>query len=214
MEGLYSSSYFQDLQSLYQPFYDFTECTNYDWNHCHFIIINVLLGFYWSLIDSKSPLFSMILVSILADAVVWMVLIRPLISKTSSEVTNPLVTVPRIPITIVITVTFMVNRFSFSLPGSWYLFSVSLSFNCTLWSAKTVKSTLLCGQPEKQSPLYSVVSRDSKVHDSASSLFYLLLFTPWEFLISVLADVLSLEFEWQQFTSSLYDSSHYSGPCE
>ena len=42
-------------------------------------------------------------------------------------------------------------------------------------------------------------------------LFCLLLFTPWEFSISALADGISLEFEWQQVFSSLQDSSQYSG---
>ena len=36
---------------------------------------------------------------------------------------------------------------------------------------------------------------------------YLLLFTPWEFFISVLADGISLEFEWQQVSLSLQDIS-------
>ena len=39
----------------------------------------------------------------------------------------------------------------------------------------------------------------------------LLLFTPLEFFTSVLADGFSLEFEWQQVSSSLQDSSQYSG---
>ena len=38
-----------------------------------------------------------------------------------------------------------------------------------------------------------------------------LLFTPWEFFTSALADGFSLEFEWQQVSSSLQDSSQYSG---
>ena len=38
-----------------------------------------------------------------------------------------------------------------------------------------------------------------------------LLFTTLEFFTSVLADGLSLEFEWQQVSSSLQDSSQYSG---
>ena len=38
-----------------------------------------------------------------------------------------------------------------------------------------------------------------------------LLFTPLEFFPSVLADGFSLEFEWQQVSSSLQDSSQYSG---
>ena len=36
-------------------------------------------------------------------------------------------------------------------------------------------------------------------------------FTPLEFFTSVLADGFSLEFEWQQVSSSLQDSSPYSG---
>ena len=31
------SSYFQVLQSLYQSFGDYTEHTNYNWYHCHFV---------------------------------------------------------------------------------------------------------------------------------------------------------------------------------
>ena len=42
-------------------------------------------------------------------------------------------------------------------------------------------------------------------------LLLLLLFTPLEFLTSVLADGFSLEFEWQQVSSSLQDSSRDSG---
>ena len=63
-----------------------------------------------SLSDNKSHQVSRIL-NILADinnAVVWMVSTRPLISKSSSPCTDPLVTVPRAPITIGITVTFIV----------------------------------------------------------------------------------------------------------
>ena len=39
----------------------------------------------------------------------------------------------------------------------------------------------------------------------------LLSFTPLEFFTSVLADGFSLEFEWQQVSSSLQDTSQYSG---
>ena len=42
-------------------------------------------------------------------------------------------------------------------------------------------------------------------------LLLLLLFTPLEFFTSVLADGFSLEFEWQQVSSSLQDLSQYSG---
>ena len=43
------------------------------------------------------------------------------------------------------------------------------------------------------------------------SVFLSLLFTPREFLTSVLADGFSQGFEWQQVSSSLQDSSQYSG---
>ena len=42
-------------------------------------------------------------------------------------------------------------------------------------------------------------------------LLLLLLFNPWEFFTSVFANGLSLEFEWQQISSSFQDSSQYSG---
>ena len=42
-------------------------------------------------------------------------------------------------------------------------------------------------------------------------LLLLLLFTPLEFSTSVLADGFSLEFEWQQVSSSLQDSPQDSG---
>ena len=96
--------------------------------------------FHWSLRDNKSPQVSRTLLSIPADlnnAVVWMVSIRHLISKSSSPCTNPLMTIPRAPITISITVTFMFN----SLAKSRYLFFFSLSFNFTLCSVGTTKST-------------------------------------------------------------------------
>ena len=75
-----------------------------------------------------------------------MVSTRPLISKSSSPCTNPLLTVPGALITIGITVTFMFLSFSLLLQGlRTYLFAF-LQF-------------------------YPVVSRDGKVHHSAGSLF-------------------------------------------
>ena len=72
--------------------------------------------FHWSLSDSKSSQVSRSLLSILADlnnVVVWIVATRPVISKSTSPCTNPLVTLPRAPITIGITVTFMFHSFFF-----------------------------------------------------------------------------------------------------
>ena len=70
--------------------------------------------FHWSLGDCKSLQVSRILLSILANlnnAVVLTISTRPVISKSSSLCTNPLVTVPRAPITFIITVTLMFHFF-------------------------------------------------------------------------------------------------------
>ena len=58
---------------------------------------------------------------------------------------NPLVTVPRAPVTIGIIVTFMFYSccFFYSLSRSSYLFFFSHSFSLILWSAGTTKSTIL-----------------------------------------------------------------------
>ena len=57
--------------------------------------------FHRSLSDSKSPQVSRTLLSILAvltNAVVWMISTRPCISKSSNPFIDPLLTVPRAPI--------------------------------------------------------------------------------------------------------------------
>ena len=102
--------------------------------------------FLWSLRDSKSPQVSRTLLSILANlnnGVVWMVSTRPLISKSSSPFINSLVTVPRAPIAIGINLTFMLHSFFNSLKRSRHSSFFSLSFNFTLWSFGTAKSTIL-----------------------------------------------------------------------
>ena len=96
--------------------------------------------FHWSLSDSKSLQVSRTLLSILAvinNSVVWMVSTHLSTSKSSSPFSNPLVTVPKAPITIGIIVTFMFHSFFNSLARSWYLSFFSHSFGFILWSAKT-----------------------------------------------------------------------------
>ena len=98
---------------------------------------------------NKSPHVSRTLLSILADlsnAVVWIVSILPLISKFSSLSTSPLVTVPRAPTTIGITVTFMFHGFSIHKQGP----GTYLSFRFL--------SILLSAQPEQQIPLFGKFS--------------------------------------------------------
>ena len=97
--------------------------------------------FHGNLSDSKSLQVSRTLLNILADfknAVVWIVSTRPLISKSSSSCTNPLVTVSGAPSTIGITVTFMIQSF-FQFPSK-----VLFDFF----------------------QFYSVIGRDSKVYNS------------------------------------------------
>ena len=82
--------------------------------------------FHWRLSDSKSPQVSRTLLSILAvfnNDVVWMISTRPPTSKSSRPFNNPLVTVPKAPITIGIIVTFMFHSFFNSLARSRYLLS-------------------------------------------------------------------------------------------
>ena len=98
--------------------------------------------FHWSLSDSKSPQVSRTLLSILAgfnNAVVWMVSTRPPISESSRPFNNPLITVPKAPITIGTIVTLMFHSFFNSLARSRYLSFFSHFF-----------SFILC-QPEQQS---------------------------------------------------------------
>ena len=102
--------------------------------------------FHWSLSDIKSPQVSRTLLSVLAvlsNAVVWIFSTRPPTSKSSRPFNNPLVTVPKAPITIGTIVTFMFHSFFNSLARSRYLSFFSLSFRFILWSAGTAKSTIL-----------------------------------------------------------------------
>ena len=102
--------------------------------------------FHWSLSDSKSPQVSSTLLSILAvlnNVVVWMVSTRLPTSKSSCLFNNPLVTVPKAPITIGIILTFIFLSFFNSQARSRYLSFFSHSFSFILYSAGTAKSTFL-----------------------------------------------------------------------
>ena len=72
-----------------------------------------------------------------------MVSTRPPTSKSSRPFNNPLVTVPKAPITIGIIVAFMFHSFFNSPARSRYLSFFSHSFNFILQSAETAKSTIL-----------------------------------------------------------------------
>ena len=102
---------------------------------------------HWSLSDSKSPQVSstrLRILAVLSNAVVWIVSTRPPTSKSSRPFNNPLVIVPKAPITIGTIVTFMFHSFFNSLARSRYLSFFSLSFSFILWSAGHKKSRQFC----------------------------------------------------------------------
>ena len=93
--------------------------------------------FRWSLSDSKSPQVTQYFGR---STVVWMVLIRPMISNSCHPLSKPFGSVPWASITIIITIIMFQSLFS-SLVMSKHLCLVSLSLIFTLWPAGTVKNT-------------------------------------------------------------------------
>ena len=94
-----------------------------------------LMVSHWSLSDSKSPQVFRTLLSILAvlsNAVIWIVSTRPPTSYASRPFNNPLIIVPKAPITIGTIVTFMFHSFFNSLSRSRYLYFFSHSFSFIL----------------------------------------------------------------------------------
>ena len=165
--------------------------------------------FHWSLSDSKSPQVSRTLLSILAvfnNAVVWMVSTRPPSSESSSLFSNPLATVPNVPITVGITVTFM-----------FHIFLNSLASRST-YPSFYILSVLFCGQPGEQSRQFCKFS-------SFCWLFLGLVFWPKlgdPFCMSkshrslcvfppAFAKSLLLDSQRQHVSSFVQNSSHYSG---
>ena len=143
--------------------------------------------------DSKSPQVSRTTLSTLADfinTVVWIVSIYPVVSHFNQSLYH-LITLPKVPITIGIRVSLMFYNFFNSLARSRYLSFFSLSFNCTLWSAETAKSTIL----ENFLFVY----------------FFLIIWLILEFFTPALVDSFPLKSELQQVSCSLHDSSLYSG---
>ena len=81
--------------------------------------------FHWSLSDSKSPQVSrtrLRILTVLSNAVVWIVSSRPPTFKSSRPFNNPLVIVPKAPITIGTIVNFMFRSFFNSLGRGTYPF--------------------------------------------------------------------------------------------
>ena len=121
--------------------------------------------FHWSLRDSKSPLVSRTFLSILTvlnNAVIWIVSTRPPTSNSSSPFNNLLVIMPKDLITIGTIVTFMFLSF--------FQFSSKVKVLILLF---------------KFFSFYSVVSWDSTVDNFANSLFLFLIIIRSGFLIEI-----------------------------
>ena len=114
-----------------------------------------------------------------------MVSTRPTTSKSSRLFNNPLVTVPKAPITIGVIVTFMFHSFFNSLARSRYLSFFSHSFSFILWSARTAKSTIW-------------------------QVLFIIIIIPCEFFTAALTGGLSLKSYWQQILLGLQNYSEYS----
>ena len=72
--------------------------------------------------SSQDPSTLLSILRELKNALVGIFSTRPLIPKSSSRYSNPLVTAPRAPVTIGIIITFMFYIFFFnSLASSWFL---------------------------------------------------------------------------------------------
>ena len=145
---------------------------------------------HWSLSDSKSPQVSrtrLNILAVLSNAVLWIVSTHPPTSKSSRPFNNPLVIVPKAPITIV---TFMFHGFFNSLARSRYLSFFSLSFRFILWSAGTAKSTIL------------------------QILFFVDYYDVWssgrDFLKEARIYTFFLKYEWEQVSSGLQDLCQYA----
>ena len=147
--------------------------------------------FHWSLSDSKSPQVFRTLLSILAvlnNAVVWMVSTRLPTSRSSSPFNNPLVIVPKWPITIGISVTCMFHSFF-------------------QFSSKVVICVLLFTFFQ----FYSVVSRNSKIDNFANSLVLLIIIRSgllaaitWSVCSSKSHRSLCVSFSWTGAESYIY----------
>ena len=98
--------------------------------------------FHRNMSDSKYPVVSrtrLRILAVLSNAVIWIVCTRPPTSNSSKPFNNPLVIVPKAPISIATIVTYTFYSFFNSLARS----STYLSFH--------ILSVLFCGQPGQQS---------------------------------------------------------------
>ena len=150
--------------------------------------------------------------------------------KSSSSFNNHLENVPKARATTGIIVTFFISQ-----ARSWYLSFLSLSFSFILWSASTGKSKILqvlffmifirsdlravirwfvcMSNPQRSLCVTFSWDRWWVVHITFVRMVKIIIsiIHSLELFTSALADAFSLESEWQLVSSSLQDSSEYSG---
>ena len=156
-----------------------------------------LVVFHWGVNGSMSPKVSRTLLSILADlnnVVVWMVPASPPISTASWPLIPPVGAVPSAPITIGVNVNFMFPIFFLVL---WQGVSSCLYF-CFLWFS-------FSRQPRQKILILFI---DSFIF--ILFIIIIIIIYSLEFFTSILADGLSLEFEWEQVSLNIQDSFQYS----
>ena len=147
--------------------------------------------FHRSVSNCKSFQVSRTLLSILAvlrNAVVWMVSIHPPILNSTSPLSKSLRIVSTMPITAVITLTHIFHSFLSFLTRSKNTIDLEIK-------SKKLTSIFFRGYAENCHLFLTII---------------VIIIYSLEFFISALADGRSLEFEWQQVSSILQDSSQYS----
>ena len=159
---------------------------------------------HWILSDSKFPQVPRTLLSILADlnVVDKMVCTRPFISISSNPCINHLLTVPRAPIIIVITVTYMFH--SLLIPKQRSSTYLSCCFFSILLSGQSWQQSLHFGKFSFLVDYWPGLGDQFLSKNPREILDF------WELFPEVSADGFSLDFEWQQVSSNFQDSSQYS----
>ena len=117
--------------------------------------------FHWSLSDSKSPQVyrtRLSILTVLSNAVVWIVSTRPPISKFSRPFINPLVTLPNAPIKIGTIVTFMSTAFFFFIIIIIIIIIYSLSFSHQFYQIVFHCSLSDSKSPQVSRTLFSILA--------------------------------------------------------
>ena len=176
--------------------------------------------FYWSLRNKVSSVFRAIqsILNVHINVAVCRVSIFLLIANSSGNCSKPSKTIPSVLTAIsIIIITLIFDSFL-------------KKFSCFIQILSIFSFSFICGPLEQLIPLddkssftcqlkLSLVfwkrfsSVDLKITENFIRLIIIIIIiiTPREFFTSALAYNISLEFKWQQVSSSIQDSSQYSG---